>query len=167
MAPQAGTPLPSAGLLMLERAAGGSVGRCKQEQDVAGPLSRFPDITPAEAHAVLKWLVATKRLAASEVKTALRKRNVFVEEIRAKLEALTGAGFGLIARAESLRGHASRERRRRKPSAKALAAWRAQGRYMAAVRRLSSGDRAKVKEIREAKGVRAAIAAAKRLASKR
>jgi hypothetical protein len=130
---------------------------------VAGRLPQFPDITPDEAHAVLKWLVASRRLAASEVKTALRQRNVLVEEIRAKLEALTGAGFGLIARAESLRGRASK-RRRRKPSAKAIAAWKAQGRYMSAVRRLAKADRAKVKKIREAKGVKAAIAAARRTA---
>jgi hypothetical protein len=39
-----------------------------------------------------------------------------------------------------------------------------QGRYMAAVRQLSKADRAKVKAIREKSGVRAAIAAAKRMA---
>ena len=131
---------------------------------MAARLSQFPDITPDEAHAVLKWLVATKRLAASEVTSALRKRNVLVEEIRAKLEALTGAGFGLIARAESLRGRASRKPPRRKASPRTLAASRAQGRYMAAVRRLSKANRAKVKKVREAKGVSAAIASARKMA---
>lgn len=47
--------------------------------------------------------------------------------------------------------------RRRKVSAKARAAWKAQGRYMAAVRRLSKADRAKVRAVREKSGIRAAI----------
>jgi hypothetical protein len=132
--------------------------------NVAGRLSQFPDITPDEAHAVLKWLVATKRLAASEVRTALRERNVLVEEIRAKLEALTDAGFGLIARAESLRSRASGKRGRKKASARAVAAWKAQGRYMAAVRRLPKAARAKVRAVRASKGVAAAVAAARRIA---
>jgi hypothetical protein len=49
---------------------------------------------------------------------------------------------------------------------RAEAAWRAQGRYLGAVRRLSKVNRAKVKAIREKKGVGSAIAAAKRIAAK-
>lgn len=49
-------------------------------------------------------------------------------------------------------------------SAATRAAWAAQGRYMAAVRRLPKAARARIKAIREKSGVRAAIAAAKRSA---
>jgi hypothetical protein len=52
---------------------------------------------------------------------------------------------------------------RRRPSAKARAARKAQGRYLGAVRLLSAANRAKVKAIREKKGIRAAITAAKKL----
>ena len=54
--------------------------------------------------------------------------------------------------------------RRRKASAKARAAWKVQGRYLGAVRQLSTANRAKVKAIREKKRLRAAITAARKLA---
>jgi hypothetical protein len=53
-------------------------------------------------------------------------------------------------------------RKRRKASAKARAAWKAQGRYMAAVRRLPKAARDRIKVIREKKGVLKAFATAKR-----
>jgi hypothetical protein len=56
------------------------------------------------------------------------------------------------------------KKRRRKVSAKARAVWKAQGRYLSAVKQLTPAQRAKVKKIREAKGVGPATAAAKRMA---
>jgi hypothetical protein len=93
---------------------------------------------------------------------ALKKREQLVAEIKARLEELGGEGLRLVTGAVALR-RATR-RRRPKASAKAVAAWRAQGRYMAAVRRLPKAARAKVKAMREKKGLRAALAEAKRLA---
>jgi hypothetical protein len=55
-------------------------------------------------------------------------------------------------------------RRKRRISAATRKLYQQQGRYMAAVRRLPKADRAKVRAIREKSGVRAAIAAAKRMA---
>jgi hypothetical protein len=61
---------------------------------------------------------------------------------------------------------AKRRVARRKPriSAATRKIYQQQGRYMAAVRPLPKAARAKIKAIREKSGVRAAIAAAKRMA---
>jgi signal transduction histidine kinase len=116
-------------------------------------------------------LVAEGRIAAREVEKALKKRDRLIREIRERMAALgvEGARVGgrLASRAaKSLRSAEKRTRkdRRRAVSAATKAARRAQGQYMAAVRRLSKDVRKRVLEIRKTKGVRAAIAAAKRLA---
>lgn len=72
-------------------------------------------------------------------------------------------GSRFLTSAAALKGRKA-PRRRRKASVKAQAAWKAQGRYLGAVRRLSKADRAKVKAIREKQSVRAAIRVAKKLA---
>ena len=56
-------------------------------------------------------------------------------------------------------------RPRRKPSAKRLAALRLQGRYMGYVRTLGPKQKARVKALRAARGVDAAISLAKKLAA--
>jgi hypothetical protein len=109
----------------------------------------------------LKWFAATKRITAREIQDALRKRDELVEEIHRRLEELGGQGARFLTSAAALRRPA--KRRRRRVSAKARAAWKAQGRYMAAVRPLPKTARAKVAAIRKAKGITAAIAQAKRL----
>ena len=76
--------------------------------------------------------------------------------------------FGsVLAAAESQNGASSRgTRQRRKP--RLTAEWRLalklQGKYMGTMRGLKPRQRAQVKKVRATKGVRAAIAAAKRLA---
>jgi hypothetical protein len=55
-------------------------------------------------------------------------------------------------------------RPRRKPSAKRLAALKLQGRYMGHVRNLGPRQKARVKALRAARGVDAAISLAKKLA---
>jgi hypothetical protein len=98
---------------------------------------------------------------ANQIVNALRRRDRLVAEIKARLEELGGEGLRFMRGPESLR----KRPRRKRVSAKARAAWKAQGRYLGAVRRLSKADRAKVKAIREKNGVKAAIAAARRLAT--
>jgi hypothetical protein len=56
-------------------------------------------------------------------------------------------------------------RPRRKPSAKRLAALKLQGRYMGYVRTLGPKQKARVKALRAARGVDAAISLAKKLAA--
>ena len=60
----------------------------------------------------------------------------------------------------------AKRRCRARPFAKARTAWMAQGRYLGTLRRLSRADRARVKAVRGKKGVRAAIAAARRLSAR-
>jgi hypothetical protein len=126
-------------------------------------LARFPELSHADAVSALKWLVATKRITVREIRAALRKRDELVDEIRARLEELGGQGARFLTSVAALWRAPVARRRRRKVSAKARVAWKAQGRYMAAVRTLPKAARAKVAAIRKAKGVEAAIAAAKRM----
>jgi hypothetical protein len=125
---------------------------------------RFPELSHADAVSALKWLVTTKRITVHEIAGALRKRDELVREIRARLMALGGEGARFLTSVAALRR--STTRRRRRVSAKARAAWRAQGRYMAAVKMLPKAARAKVRAIRKAKSIEAAIAEARRIARK-
>jgi hypothetical protein len=124
----------------------------------------FPKLAAEDALAALRWLHATGVVTAKQIASALRKRQELVDEIRRRLEELGGRGARFLTSVAALRRPTSPRRRRRKASAKAVAAWKAQGQYMAAVRRLSKADRLKVKKIREAKGVAAATNAARRMA---
>lgn len=123
---------------------------------------RFPNLTREDAHAALRWLVATGVVSAKQIADALKKRQELVEEIRSHLEAFGAGGGRFLLPGEPPTRPATR--RRRKPSAKARAAWQQQGRYMGFMRGLSKADRTKVRAVREKSGVRAAIATAKRLA---
>jgi len=127
--------------------------------------SPFPRLSPQEAHAALRWLHALGKVKASDISGALKHRERLVQELRERIEQLGGEGLRFLRGPESLRRRARKAPKR--VSKAARAAWRAQGRYMAAVRRLSKADRAKVKAIRETSGVRAAIAAAKKMAADR
>ncbi len=125
---------------------------------------RFPKLTGDEAIAALRWLVATRRIRAAEIRRALAKRQQLVQEIRQELEELGGQGLRFLRGPEALERRPPRRKRRRKVTAAQQAAWREQGRYLAAMRPLSKTDRARVKKIRLAKGVGPALAAAKKLA---
>jgi hypothetical protein len=124
---------------------------------------RFPSISGDAAIAALKWLVARQKIKAKDVTAALKQRERLVEEIRERLEALGSDGLRLLG-PRAVSGRARGQRRRKKPISKARqAAWRAQGRYLAAVRRLPKASRLQVRTIREKKGMKAALAAAKKL----
>lgn len=131
-----------------------------------------------QAQQTLAILIQEGKLAASEVKKALQRRDRLIRALRDRLAAL-GEGAGGIGR-RLLTGDVSPGGRkvraakprakRRKPriSAATRKMYQAQGRYMAALRNLSKESRAKIKAIREKSGVNAAIAAARsRLAEKR
>ncbi len=126
------------------------------------------------ARQALAVLIQEGKLAASEVKKALQRRDRLVRALRASLAALeagvAGVGRrvlkdGLFAMAGT-RKAAVRRAARRKPkiSAATRKMYQQQGRYMASLRPLPKAARAKIKAIREKSGVRAAIAAAKRMA---
>ena len=124
--------------------------------------SPFPKLSPKEAHAALRWLHALGKVKTSDITGALRRREELVNEIKERLEQLGGEGLRFLRGPEALQKRARKAPKR--VSKAARAAWKAQGRYMAAVRRLSKADRARMKVIREKSGVGAAIAAAKKTA---
>jgi hypothetical protein len=119
----------------------------------------FPKISAEDAHAALRWLHATGKVTSSDIVRALRKRDQLVEEIKQRLEELGGKGLWFPRNKEGLR----RRPKRGKASAKARAAWKAQGRYLAALKPLSKANRLKVSAIRERSGIRAALAAGRAL----
>lgn len=130
---------------------------------MAGRRKGFPNITAAEAHAALRWLMATGKVTAAEIWTALREREALAAEIRAKLEALGGEGLRFLRGPEGLQRRIPGRQVKRRVSAARQAAWRIQGRYLGALRHLSAGERKKVAAIREKRGVGAAIAAARKI----
>jgi hypothetical protein len=134
------------------------------EVNVRGRKASFPALSAADAHAALRWLHATGKVTAREISGALKERENLVREIKNRLEALGGEGLMFLTNPAALR---PRTPRRRKASRKAQAAWRAQGRYMAAVRRLSKADRAKVKAARERGGVSSALRLARKLGGRK
>lgn len=124
------------------------------------------------ARQALAILVQEGKLKASEVKKALQRRDRLVRALRASLAALES---GAVSAGRRLNGSsplarkartAKRKvaRRTRRISAATRKIYQQQGRYMAAVRQLPKAVRAKIKAIREKSGVRAAIAAAKKIA---
>jgi len=124
------------------------------------------------ARQALAILVQEGKLKASEVKKALQRRDRLIRALRDSLAALeTGVGSvgkrlkGSLLRARKART-GKRRAARRKPriSAATRKLYQQQGRYMAALRRLSKEQRANVKVIRGKSGVRAAISAAKKMA---
>jgi hypothetical protein len=126
-------------------------------------------LTPQQAQAALAVLVNDGKVAAAEVRNALKRHRHLVTDLRAKLAALEeGAGrVGKRLKASLLSGRKARPARRRaarrkpKISAATRKIYQQQGRYMAALRNLSKEQRAKIKALRDKLGVRAAIAAAK------
>jgi len=126
----------------------------------------LPGITSEQARQALNVLVAEGRIAAAEVSRALRRREKLVRELRARLHSL-GEEVARAARdaAPSRKTRAAIRRGAKQAITEAQrAARQAQGQYLGAIRRLSKASRAKVREIRKSDGVRAAIAAAKKLA---
>jgi hypothetical protein len=127
-------------------------------------------LSAEEARQALTVLVQEGKLAASEVRRALDRRERLIRELRASLAALE-TGMGEVARRMRKDGPfpmagkvriATHRVVRRKPriSAAARRLYQQQGRYMAALRPLSKKQRAKIRAIRKKSGVQAAIDAA-------
>jgi hypothetical protein len=117
-------------------------------------------ITAEQARNALTYLVHEGRVTTKAVEKALANRERLIREIRDRMAALGGAAADGFRQAEK----ATRKPRRKAVSAATRAARKAQGQYMAAVRRLSKSARKQIKAIRQKSGVKAAIAKAKRMA---
>jgi hypothetical protein len=126
----------------------------------------FPKLSGDEAVAALRWLVARGTIGVGHITDALKRRQNLVKEIRERLAALGAEGVRLLKGGpfpiSAKRPPAKRRRRKASPAAKK--AWALQGAYMGSVRALSKANRLKIRAVREKSGVRAAIAAAKKLA---
>jgi hypothetical protein len=134
--------------------------------------SRFlAGISADEAQKALAYLVHEGTVTAETVQKALQRREKLIREIRERMVALGVESLGVsekigksavagLRRAEK----SSRNPRRKAVSAATRAARKAQGQYLGAIRRLSKTARKEIKALRQKSGVKAAIAAAKRLA---
>lgn len=121
------------------------------------------NITADRAAHVLHILIAEGKLAAKDVADALKRREELIHDLRQRLEALERGAVSAVERVgRKVTRKVTRKKRRLSPAR--LAALRLNGKYMGHVRRLSKAQKAAVKKIRETKGVRAGIAAAKRMA---
>ncbi len=131
------------------------------------------NMTPDQAHYVLRTLMSQGKLRASQIAQALRNRDQEIRTLRerlASLESLSGgrgsAGTLRGRRASGSAGSAP-ARRQRKMSPKVRALRRLQGRYMGLVRGLKPAEKARVRSVREKEGMKPAIRLASSLAAKR
>ncbi len=116
-------------------------------------------LSAEQAHNALTYLIHEGKITAKAVEKALANRERLIREIRERVAALGVAAADGFRKAEK----ATRKPRRKAVSAATRTARRAQGQYMAAVRRLSKSARKEIRAIRQKSGVRSAIAAAKKL----
>ena len=123
-------------------------------------------ITAEHAAHAIHILIAEGKLAAKDVTRALKRRKAMIRELRERLAALES---GVASRVVQTRKAVPRKAGRKKPklSAATRAKYRQQGRYLAAIRRLSKQDRARIKSIRTKAGAGAAINAAGEVARKK
>lgn len=119
------------------------------------------NLSPDRAAQAVSILIHEGKLKLLDLARALQRREKIVSELRARLASLgEGSGNG---RRRGRRQKTKTRKSTKRISKAQLTARQAQGRYLGAIRRLSPAARAKVKAIHEKSGVRAAIAAAKRM----
>jgi hypothetical protein len=124
-------------------------------------------LSAEHAAIALHLLIEDGKIAASDVARALKRREKMIQELRARLIALEQAAAPVARKlaADGRRAYLRGAPKARKAISRAQrVARQAQGRYMAAVRRLSKDARAQIKAIRERSGVDAAIKAALKMA---
>jgi hypothetical protein len=109
-----------------------------------------------EAHYVLQALLARRKVALRHVREILRDREREIAALRRRLGELERLGAAAASKAAGTAARATvRTRRRLSPKVRALR--RQQGRYMGLVRRLKAAEKARVRALREKKGLPAAI----------
>jgi hypothetical protein len=119
-------------------------------------------ISSEQARYVLDTLVAQGRVKWAHVQKVV-KGQLEIKKLRARLSSLEQ----LVGKsAPARRGRKVRKIVRRKMSSKTRALRRLQGKYMGHVRNLKAAEKARVKALREKKGIGAAIKLAASLGSK-
>lgn len=120
-------------------------------------------LTTQHAANALHLLVVEGRITLKDVTAALGRREQMIRELREKLASIEGA----VLHEKPIATRAARRKAVRKGKRRISAAGRAslqlQGKYMGTVHRLPAAARAKIKRIKDKSGIRAAIAAARKL----
>jgi hypothetical protein len=120
-------------------------------------------LDPRQSHYVLQTLLARRQVVARHVRQILRDWKKEIAALRdrlARLEELGGRGAAKAGRktvAKAAGKTAAKARAKRRLSPRVLALRRQQGRYMGLVRRLTEAEKARVRGLREKKGLPAAI----------
>lgn len=128
-------------------------------------------LTPNESHYVLTTLLSQGRVRATQIRAALRNREVEIRKLReelASLESLDGAARRPRGRGRPSKpaGSPRKGRRRRPMSPRVRSLRQQQGRYMSFVRGLKPAEKSRVRAVREKEGMGAAIRLASSLAKK-
>lgn len=124
-------------------------------------------LSAEHAAVALNLLIQDGKIAAADVAKALKRREALIKDLRSRLNALEEAAAPVARRlaADGRKAYLRARPKAKKAISRAQrVARQAQGRYMAAVRRLSKDARAKIKAIRAESGVDAAIRAALKMA---
>ena len=125
-------------------------------------------LTPSQAHYVLTRLLEEGRLRAHQIERTLKARAREIATLRerlASLESLGEPGRGRRRGRPPGKGRPAKRRKARlSPRVRALR--KQQGKYMGHVRRLKPAEKAKVRAVREKKGLPAAIRMAASMAGR-
>jgi hypothetical protein len=116
----------------------------------------MPLISSERAAHALHLLIAEGKVKAQDVTNALKRREAMIADLRKRLAALE---VGVVSAGRRIERTA-----KRRLTAERRAALKLHGQYLGFVRPLPKAAKAKIKAIREKAGVRAAIAAARKMA---
>ncbi len=123
------------------------------------------NLTADRAAHALDVLIADGKIAARDVTNALKRREQLIRDLRRRLAALEhGAASAVEGTGKTAARKVTRKAKRRLSVAR-RAALTLHGRYLGHIRTLPKTAKARIKAIREAKGVHAAIEAARKMAT--
>jgi hypothetical protein len=123
-------------------------------------LEETMKLDPRQSHYVLQTLLAQRKVGARHVQAILkdwRREIAALRERLATLEELGVRGAEKAGRRVAVKAGRVEARVKRRLSPKVRALRRQQGQYMGLVRRLKAGQKARVRAVREKKGLPAAI----------
>jgi GTP1/Obg family GTP-binding protein len=120
-------------------------------------------ISAEQAQYVLDTLVSQGRVKWAHIQKVMKGRLEEIRNLRARLSSLEKLVRQSVP---ARRGRRARKVARRKMSSKTRALRRLQGKYMGHVRNLKAAEKARVKALREKKGIGPAIKLAASLGSK-
>ena len=121
------------------------------------------NITADRAAHVLHILIADGKLTAKHVSDALKRREQLIHELRQRLEALERGAVSAVERVGMRITRKAGGKPKRRMTATRRAALKLHGRYLGHVRMLPKAAKARIKKVRETKGVHAAINAARKM----